>query len=215
MSQNIEIDLLRHEYTKDTLNENDMASDPMVEFEEWLEEAVESRLPEPNAMMLATADAHGHPSGRMLLLKKYDKRGFYFFTHYASRKAIDIEANPHGALLFYWHELERQIRIEGQIEKVSSGESDAYFATRPKNSRIGAWSSPQSSVIPNRKWLDDSFETWQKQHSEADIPRPENWGGYILIPDRIEFWQGRPSRLHDRIEYLRQGGNWIKQRLAP
>jgi pyridoxamine 5'-phosphate oxidase len=207
---------LRREYHRAVLDENAVDRDPMLQFERWLDEAIRAELPEPTAMALATADAAGRPSARIVLLKGLAGGGFTFFTNYDSRKGCDLAARPDAALLFHWIELERQVRIEGRIGKLDDGESDAYFASRPLGSRLGAWASPQSSVIPDRAWLEGAFDAAQARFGGAALPRPAHWGGYRLVPEILEFWQGRASRLHDRIRYRHdQGGHWLVERLAP
>ena len=179
--------------------------------------AVAAGLPEPEAMTLSTATLEGQPSARIVLLRGYDERGFCFFSNYSSQKGQELAANPYAAVTFHWVELERQVRIAGRVEKVTEAESDAYFQSRPSQSRIGAWSSPQSSVISSRDALEELFKKYQEQYlDETAIPRPEHWGGYRVIPKRIEFWQGRPNRLHDRLRFIRiDQGPWTLQRLAP
>ena len=207
----------RKEYQQGALDESGIDHDPIRQFTIWYDAAVAAGLPEPEAMTLSTATAEGRPSARIVLLRGYDERGFCFFSNYTSHKGRELAANPHAALTFHWVEQERQVRIEGRVEKTTAAESDAYFHSRPSQSRIGAWSSPQSAVIPNRAALEELFSQFQKQYpDETSIPRPEHWGGYRLIPDRIEFWQGRPSRLHDRLVFSRAGGSdWKLERLAP
>lgn len=207
----------RKEYEQATLQEADVARDPLRQFTLWYEAAVAAKVPEPEAMTLSTATPEGRPSARIVLLRGYDDRGFCFFSNYNSHKGRELAANPYAALTFHWVEQERQVRIEGRVEKTSAAESDAYFFSRPSRSRIGAWSSPQSDVIPNRETLDELFKRFKEQYpDESAIPRPEHWGGYRLIPTRIEFWQGRPSRLHDRLQFSRDGeADWKLQRLAP
>ena len=205
---------LRNEYSLASLDERDVDRDPMTQFARWLGDAIKAGVPEPTAMNLATVDSRGRPTGRVVLLKEAGAAGFVFFTNYESRKGREIACHPHAALTFFWKELERQVRIEGMTEKVSASESDAYFATRPLGSRIGAWASPQSEVIQSRDWLEQRWEALAKEHG-ANPPRPSNWGGYRLHPEFIEFWQGRRSRLHDRIAYTREDEKWRIQRLAP
>ncbi|MEX3605965.1 MAG: pyridoxamine 5'-phosphate oxidase [Burkholderia sp.] len=208
---------LRINYSRASLDEADVAPDPIRQFDKWFKEALDAQLPEPNTMTLATVDTDGRPSVRIVLIKGVDKRGFVFFTNYESRKGREIAHNPNAALLFYWIELERQMRIEGRIEKISAAESDSYFASRPVGSRIGAWASEQSAVIANREVLEARERDFGALYGE-NPPRPPHWGGYRLAPDAIEFWQGRPSRLHDRLRYLRDPagtGTWIIERLSP
>src|SRR3954447_12429214 len=212
---NEQIAALRKDYRLKTLNEEDVALTAIQQFSRWWEEAVASQIDEVNAMTLATATADGIPSARIVLLKGFDDEGFTFFTNYNSAKGKMIEANPRAALIFFWKELERQIRIEGDVVKLSNEGSDAYFNSRPVGSRIGAWASPQSTVIPNRHILEENVEKYVEQFKEG-IPRPPHWGGYMVKPLRVEFWQGRSSRLHDRILYtLQQDNTWKIERLAP
>ena len=211
---------LRKEYRRATLDESDVAPQPLRQFERWFDEAQKAQVPEPNAMTLATAGADGRPSARIVLLKGFDDRGFVFFTNYASRKGRELAARSDAVLLFFWPELERQVRIEGGVERVDAAESGAYFASRPLGARLGAWASPQSEPIASRAALEARFAAVESQYAGAgdDIPRPPHWGGYRLAPAEIEFWQGRPSRFHDRIRYRRdprQSGPWIIDRLAP
>ena len=207
----------RKEYEQGALDEAGVEHDPIRQFTVWYDAAVAAGVPEPEAMTLATATPAGRPSARIVLLRGYDERGFCFFSNYTSHKGRELAANPHAALTFHWVEQERQVRIEGRVEKTTAAESDSYFHSRPSQSRIGAWSSPQSAVIPNRAALEELFSQFQQQYpNETTIPRPEHWGGYRLIPDRIEFWQGRPSRLHDRLVFSRaDGSDWKLERLAP
>lgn len=206
---------IRKDYALRRLDESDVDADPFKQFHAWLREAIEARVPEPTAMTLATAGASGRPAARIMLLKALDDRGFVFYTNYASRKGAELEARPAAALTFFWKELERQVRIEGAIEKVSAAESDEYFASRPLGSRIGAWASTQSATIESRQWLEARVKAAEAQHGESP-PRPPHWGGYRVIPDWLEFWQGRQSRLHDRIAYTRgAGGGWQVTRLSP
>jgi pyridoxamine 5'-phosphate oxidase len=205
---------LRKDYSLKNLDEGDVDSDPLAQFSKWLDEAIRAEALEPTAMNLSTVDARGRPAGRIMLLKGVDDRGFVFFTNYGSRKGRDLGAHPAAALTFLWKELERQVRIEGTIEKVDGAESDAYYRVRPLGSRIGAWASPQSDVVANRDWLERRMQEYAAKFGE-DPPRPPHWGGYRVIPDAMEFWQGRQSRLHDRIAYRLENGKWIRNRLAP
>jgi pyridoxamine 5'-phosphate oxidase len=206
---------IRKEYTIKSLDFNDVSFDPFHQFKVWLDEAIDSEVPEVNAMCLSTLGLSGYPNARIVLLKEMD-HGFVFFSNYKSEKGQEIEANPKASLTFFWPELERQVRIMGQIEKVSDQESDTYFHSRPKSSQIGAWTSPQSKVIADREELNLRLEKMEKRFSTESIIRPAHWGGYRLLPIRIEFWQGRPSRLHDRICYEKQAdGKWQISRLAP
>jgi pyridoxamine 5'-phosphate oxidase len=206
---------LRKEYTSAGLDEADVDPDPIVQFHEWFENAVEADLHEPNAMILATATTDGKPSARTVLLKGSDERGFVFYTNYEGRKAGELEVNPMCALLFYWGELERQIRIEGRASRLSSEESDAYFAGRPRGSRLGAWASEQSRPVKDRSILEERVRALETEYEGREIPRPSFWGGYRVEPDAIEFWHGRESRLHDRLVYLRNEGGWKIVRLQP
>jgi pyridoxamine 5'-phosphate oxidase len=206
---------LRQEYTSAGLDKADVDPDPIVQFHEWFENAVEADLHEPNAMILATATNDGKPSARTVLLKGYDERGFVFYTNYEGRKAKEIEANPACALLFYWGELERQVRIEGRATRLSGEESDAYFASRPPGSRLGAWASEQSHPVEDRSILEERVRALQAEYKGREIPRPPFWGGYRIEPETIEFWQGRENRLHDRIVYHRSGRGWKIVRLQP
>lgn len=216
LTQSFDIASLRRNYAHQSLSESDVLHDPIAQFAVWFEEALNSQLIEPNAMTLATADHSGQPAARTVLLKGFDKRGFVFYTNYESRKGRDLAENPQAALLFTWLELERQIRIEGKVEKVTREESLTYFQSRPKGSQIGAWASPQSRVIEGRAILEMRVAelNLEYDHLEA-LPLPPHWGGYRLKPDHIEFWQGRESRLHDRICYTQAGEGWKIERLAP
>jgi pyridoxamine 5'-phosphate oxidase len=205
---------LRKNYSLGSLDAADVDADPIRQFETWFAQALDAKLPEPNAMTVATVDADGRPAARILLIKGVDARGFVFYTNYESRKGRELAANPHASLLFYWIELERQVRIEGKVEKTSAEESDAYFHSRPLGSRIGAWASQQSTVIANRAELEAREREIAAKYGE-NPPRPPHWGGYRLVPDVVEFWQGRPSRLHDRIRYTREQNAWRIERLAP
>ncbi|RZL01516.1 MAG: pyridoxamine 5'-phosphate oxidase [Rubrivivax sp.] len=206
---------MRQSYERSALDEEHVKSDPLVQFQQWFDEAIEARQLEPNAMTLATSGVDGRPSTRVVLLKGADERGLVWFTNYDSRKGRDLAANPFAALQFFWGDLERVIRIEGRVEKASAAESDEYYRSRPLGSRIGAWASPQSEVIPSREALESTWAEHQARLGE-DPPRPEHWGGYRLVPDRWEFWQGRASRLHDRLLFERGlDGAWVLHRLAP
>jgi pyridoxamine 5'-phosphate oxidase len=205
---------LRKNYTFGQLSETEVPHQPLPLFQLWFDQAVKAECPEPNSMTLATADKAGNPSARIVLLKGADENGFTFFTNYESQKGKELADRPQAALLFHWHELERQVRIKGTVERVSPEESDQYFHSRPPASRIGAWASPQSAAIPNREFLEEAEQRFQSEFGDTP-PRPEHWGGYRLRPTEIEFWQGRPSRLHDRIHYKLDGGHWKISRLAP
>lgn len=205
---------LRKSYERAELNETASHADPLVQFEQWLQEAITAELPEPNAMTLATVGADLRPSTRVVLIKGVDARGLVWFTNYDSRKGRELAGNPFAALQFHWVELERVVRIEGRVEKISEAESDTYFHSRPLDSRIGAWASPQSQVIADRGVLVTNAARYAAQFV-LQPPRPAHWGGYRLMPEQWEFWQGRPSRLHDRLRYSRQAQGWLRQRLAP
>ena len=207
---------LRKEYKMQTLLESDIESNPFTQFAKWWDDAVKSEIDEVNAMTLATADANAMPSARIVLLKEFSEKGFVFFTNYDSHKGGELEKNPNACLVFFWKELERQVRIVGTVKKVSATESDEYFSSRPEGSRIGAWASSQSSVIVSREVIEKNSSTYQQEFMNGNIPRPPHWGGYIVMPRVIEFWQGRPNRLHDRIQYtLEENGVWKIERLAP
>lgn len=211
----MDIAQIRQDYIRERLDVADVVRDPIAQFRAWFDETVEAKLPMVNAMTLATVAGDGAPSARIVLLKDVDERGFVFYTDYESRKAQELAANPRAALLFYWIELERVVRIEGAIEKTSAAESDAYFATRPLGSRLAATASPQSAVIGDRRVLEERYAEAEKRYGSTP-PRPSNWGGYRVIPDAVEFWQGRANRLHDRLLYRMQaGGAWDIVRLAP
>jgi pyridoxamine 5'-phosphate oxidase len=216
MQQEASISSIRREYMRESLSESDVHSDPFRQFDRWWTEVLKADIDEVNAMTLSTVSAEGFPGSRIVLLKGYDDNGFVWFTNYESRKGQDLAENPRASLLFFWKELERQVRIEGFCERVSSDESDAYFNSRPEGSRIGAWASPQSRPIESREILDLNLAAISEKFSDTPIYRPPHWGGYRLKPVAMEFWQGRPSRLHDRIRYDRSNDQgWIITRLAP
>lgn len=207
---------LRHEYALGALSEADVDPDPIQQFQRWLREAINAQLPEPNAMTLATADRTGRPYARVVLLKDCDAEGFVFFTNYRSDKGRQLAENPHAALVFLWLELERQVRVEGTVGKIPSAESEAYFHSRPRESRLGALASRQSQVIANRQMLDERYQRLAAQYPDDNIPMPNQWGGYRVRPEMLEFWQGRHGRMHDRLRYRRQtDGSWWLERLEP
>ena len=210
---------LRRDYARARLDEADVSHDPLVEFARWFAEAQDARVPDPNAMTLATASAAGAPSARIVLLKAFDERGFVFFTDYRSRKGAELEANPRAALVFWWHELERQVRITGTVSRTSREDSDRYYRSRPLGSRLGAWASHQSQVIAGRGALEADLQEVERRYGDGDVPLPPHWGGYRVDPEVVEFWQGRESRLHDRIRYSRESGSdergWRIERLSP
>jgi pyridoxamine 5'-phosphate oxidase len=208
---------LRREYARARLDVTEVSHDPIVQFSRWFAEAQAADVPEPNAMTLATATPDGAPSARIVLLKGFDERGFVFFSDYRSRKGAELEANPRAALVFYWEELERQVRVTGGVSLTSREESEQYFQTRPLGSRLGAWASHQSRVIPGRTALERDVRDIERRFPDGDVPLPPHWGGYRVVPDTIEFWQGRESRLHDRIRYVRGSGGrgWHVERLSP
>ncbi|MPR36370.1 pyridoxamine 5'-phosphate oxidase [Salmonirosea aquatica] len=207
---------LRKEYTLNGLSETAVDKNPLLQFRNWFDTALEAGLSEPNTMHLSTLGENSRPSGRIVLLKELDEQGFVFYTNYHSRKGRDLALHPFASLTFFWVDLERQVRIEGSVEKVSAKESDEYFAIRPRGSQIGAWVSHQSENLPSREILEEQQAEYEKQFADQTVPRPPHWGGYRLVPDRMEFWQGRPSRLHDRIAYMRDStGSWTIGRLSP
>ena len=210
------ISSIRKEYSQQSLLEQDIEKHPVKQFDKWWQQAIESEIDEVNAMTLATVNEAGKPSARIVLLKDYDESGFTFYTNYLSTKGKNIDHNPNVVLVFFWKELERQVRIEGVAEKVSPIISDEYYDSRPLESKIGAWASPQSQIIASRSVLQNIFSKLEKDFKDQPIKRPEHWGGYKVIPNKIEFWQGRPGRMHDRIEYSKiNDNNWTTVRLAP
>jgi pyridoxamine 5'-phosphate oxidase len=206
---------IRKDYLQASLTETDVDADPIVQFQRWFDHAVRAEVHEPNAMFLATATPDAYPSGRVVLLKGADPRGFVFYTDYRSRKGTELVDNPHASLCFFWPELERQVRIVGAVQRVSRAESDEYFQTRPLPSRIGAWTSAQSAVIPSRGVLERDLLANTARFADGVVPLPEHWGGFRVVPEEIEFWQGRASRLHDRIQFRREAGAWRMRRLSP
>jgi len=215
MMKNTEISEIRRDYLYKELDESSIKSDPFEQFSVWMGESLKSNLIDPSAMILATSDKNGIPSVRVVLLKGVDPDGFVFYTNYESRKGKELLENPIASILFFWKELERQIRIEGKVEKISQKESEEYFHSRPIESQLAAWASEQSTVIPDRKYLEERFEELKTKYSGKKIPLPPFWGGLKLVPVHFEFWQGRENRLHDRICYLKENSGWKKERLAP
>jgi pyridoxamine 5'-phosphate oxidase len=211
----MELSDYRMSYEKDRLDEASAPPNPFQLFESWFTGVLESGTEDPTAVVLATADKEGKPSARMVLLKDLDKRGFIFYSHYQSRKGRELEENPNASLLFFWKELQRQVRVEGRVERLTSEESDRYFLQRPYENRVSAAISPQSRVIPGRPWLEHQVEQCKSTHADGNIPRPAEWGGYLLIPSQFEFWQGRKDRLHDRLLFTLSANAWLLQRLAP
>jgi pyridoxamine 5'-phosphate oxidase len=215
-TQNLSIHAIRQDYTKSSLNETQIDAQPLRQFVKWFEEALRSEVMEPNAMTLSTVSFEGQPSSRIVLLKEVDEVGFHFFTNYNSRKGNELMENPKVSLLFFWPELQRQVRIEGVVQKLPKEASDRYFHSRPKESRLGAIASPQSQVIEGRDVLEQNMEALQQTYIDTNlVPRPTHWGGYLVVPHTIEFWQGRSNRLHDRLRYQIEAGAWTIQRLAP
>jgi pyridoxamine 5'-phosphate oxidase len=206
---------MRHSYERDSLDEVHAASEPFAQFRAWFGEALAADVREPYAMTLATADERGVPSARIVLLRGWDDRGFVFYTNYESQKGRELAFVPVAALLFFWDLLERQVRINGPVELVSAAESDAYFARRPRGSALSAWASPQSRIVASRNVLEAQMDAADRRFAGAEVPRPPYWGGYRVVPERVEFWQGRPNRVHDRLVYRRAGAVWLRERLAP
>lgn len=206
---------IRKEYQRHALSEHDVADDPIAQFSVWFDEAVQAEVLEVNAMCLATATPDAYPSARMVLLKGVDARGFVFYTDYRSRKGQELADNPCASLCFFWPELERQVRINGAVQRVSRAESDEYFQSRPLPSRVGAWTSSQSSVLASRDVLEAQLAENEQRFAGGPVPLPDHWGGFRVVPEEIEFWQGRPSRLHDRIQFRKEAGRWAKRRLSP
>ncbi len=209
------ISSIRKDYQLRSLSESEVQPDPISQFSQWWDEALRSEIDEVNAMTLSTVTSAGRPSARIVLLKGFDERGFVFYTNYESDKGHDLAANPFASLVFFWKELERQVRVMGKCEQVSSTESDEYFNSRPLGSKLGAWASPQSRVVVNREVLDKQAEELLERYADGNVPRPMHWGGYRVIPETVEFWQGRSNRLHDRIKYSGKDGAWMLERLAP
>ena len=211
---NEELANLRRDWSSRKLDENNVDKNPFEQFQLWMKEAIDAEILDPNAMALATADKSGTPSARIVLLKNIDEKGLTFYTNYTSKKSSDLLENPKASVVFFWKELERQLRVTGSVEKVSKEESEEYFKSRPYDSKIGAWASKQSREVPDRKSLEASFEEY-KNKFPGEVPLPDFWGGFRIVPERFEFWQGRPGRLHDRVVYLKENDSWKIVRLAP
>lgn len=210
----IDVAHLRTTYRKAELREESVAADPMDQLRAWMRDALDSGVPEPNAMCLSTAE-EGRPSSRMVLLRALDARGLVFYTAYGSRKGRELAKNPQAAALFFWPQLERQVRVEGRVEQLSAEESDAYFASRPRGHQLGAWASEQSEPVDRRELLEQRMRDYESRFDGEEVQRPHSWGGYAIVPERVEFWQGRPNRMHDRLEFKRAGGRWEMRRLQP
>ncbi len=206
---------LRSDYSQMELNENELEKNPILQFEKWLKEALEAEVLEPHALTVSTVSAEGKPSSRIVLLRDVTTNGFTFYTNYESKKGRDIEQNPYATMNFFWPQIERQVRVDGVLVKVPTAVSEDYFQSRPRESKVGAWASRQSRVLSSRKELEDKFIALSAQYPGDNVPRPPHWGGYLLQPTSVEFWQGRPNRLHDRIEYVLSGTSWLTQRLSP
>ncbi len=216
MDSSVNIADLREEYSHSELSESDVDKDPVLQFNQWMSQALEAGVEQPNAMTLATVSSNGRPSARIVLLKSVDEHGFVFFTNYKSRKSLDLEENTNAALVFWWLPLSRQVRVEGRVRRVDEASSDRYFRSRPRGSQIGAWVSDQSETVASRSVMERAFKEVEQTYEGKEVPRPDYWGGFTLEPDRVEFWQGRPDRLHDRIRYRREAGaTWIIERLYP
>lgn len=210
----VDLEHMRKHYQRTELHEEQICSDPIEQLQRWLEEAVKAEVPEPNAMSLSTC-IDGRPSSRMVLLRRLDPSGLVFYTSYFSRKGRELDDNPFAAALFYWPQLERQVRVEGSVQRVADDESDAYFASRPRGHQIGAWASEQSEPVENRELLDQRMRDYEERFEGEEVPRPHSWGGYAIVPERVEFWQGRLNRMHDRLEFVRAHGAWSVRRLQP
>lgn len=212
---NQDISSLRRVFDQKGLRKEELQSNPFDQFHLWFEEAVKAEPFDPNAMTLSTVSPENRPASRIVLLKGIDSRGFIFYTNYQSEKGMHLAGNPHASVVFWWGQNQRQVRIDGVVERISPQQSDEYFASRPKDSQLGAWISKQSAVIPDRDWLSQRCDQFTEQFGDDTIPRPPHWGGYRIVPDLFEFWQGQPSRLHDRFRYIIKDGRWVTERLAP